>query len=165
MKKLTPLVAAFLCGCALFAPHKEKVALPPPTKPDEGLVYLYRDFDVEARETALAVKENGVVIGTLAEGTYFFRYAKPGRQYYAALPTGSKDGKGEGGAFVEVVAGETHYVQFVPQAASDGVRALVFTKYPGQATPAIRRLIYASPDPRKAMQIESQAHPPSGASP
>lgn len=159
------LLTALLCACSLFAPHKAPVVPPPANKPDQGLVYLYRDFSLVPNEarTVFTVKENGVVIGSLADGTYFFRYAKPGRAYYAALPAGSEDGKPEGGAFVEVVAGATHYVQIVPQAGADGVRALVFVKYPAQAAPAIERLVYARQDRAPKASAASDAPAPGAA--
>ncbi len=131
------LLLALLFGCA--PPTKPGSGLPQ-TPADKGLVYFYRPAEVDGRDTAFVVKENGLKIGTLRNGTFFYHYANPGRQYYSAAPVGVRRESMRDGQFMRIAAGEAHYVQAVPQLVPGGVRAWVFVKYEGQALPVIKRL-------------------------
>jgi len=127
-----------LSGCAATsAPVGE-----PGNRSDKGTVYFYRNTDYEGQETDFLVKENGTTIGKLGNGTYFYHYAAPGRQFYAVVPESADVTGKENGRFVMVVAGESHYVQAIAQQTPYTVRALVYVKYPQQARPAIKRLTY-----------------------
>lgn len=153
------VVALFAAGACIAADGRAPV---PELKADKGLVFFYRKFDQEERqvrfkgvlETRFAIKENGVVIGTLPAGTFFYRYAEPGRHYYAVEPLGPKAADHEAGTFVEVSAGERHYVQTFAEEGVSPIRARIFVKYPAQARRALERL-----DPVETGRGEGTAGP------
>lgn len=137
MRRFAPLVALLLSACA---PARGPIDPAVPLSADKGLVYFYREAHGEAADIAFQVKENGLLIGRLDNGTYFYRYVTPGRQYYAVLPVNPRGAEEAGGQFVQVVAGRAHYVQAIAQEDLNTVRVLVYVKYDKQALPAIRRL-------------------------
>ncbi len=113
------------------------------------MIYFYRDFDQEGKGTLFTVKENGVVIGTLKAGTFFYHYAEPGRHYYSVIPVGSDTNK-ENGTFIQVLPETKHYVQALPQLNQEGeLEALAFVKFREQARSTIDRLTYREADSRE----------------
>lgn len=152
------LAAALAAMAAVVAVSAPAGPVPtPPAKADKGIVFFYWDGEALRRSgvgqstpfsVRLVVEENGVAIGVLRNGTYFYRYADPGRQHYAIAARGASNEADEPGTFVEVEAGERHYVQVVAREVIGGIEARPYPKYPAQARRALERLSAADPGPR-----------------
>jgi hypothetical protein len=52
--------------------------------PNLATVYLYRTHDSPGGAVAVDVKDNGIDIGTLQDGTYFIYHANPGQHVFTA---------------------------------------------------------------------------------
>jgi len=130
----------------------------PELRPDKGIVFFYRGFDdVESRmrfkiffETRFAIRENGVILGALPTGTYFYHHVDPGRHYYSVEVVGPRSSDTVVGTFVDVEAGRRHYVQVVAEENKGPTAAMLFVKYAAQARPALEALEPIEPDPRQA---------------
>jgi hypothetical protein len=49
-------------------------------------VYLYRTHDSPGGAVGVDIKDNGIDLGTLQDGTYFIYHANPGQHVFTALP-------------------------------------------------------------------------------
>jgi hypothetical protein len=96
-------LVALMSGCASVS--KQATNVFPEPKPDQGLVYFYREKKFVGGMISYNVKENGQVIGAIANGTYFFVFADPGSHSYTAST------ESDSTRTLEVEAGKTHYVE------------------------------------------------------
>lgn len=152
----TALAAALVAACTNTPPPPA----PPQAPPGKSLVQVYRDLDWKGRDLSFAVERNGMVIGTLGEGSYFHDIVPPGRHYYRAYPAGELPADDDRGAFVEARPGSTHYVRLVPQETAAGYTARMFVSFEQQALDAMKHLSPA-PDQRREQAFEP-APPRSG---
>jgi len=136
------LAAALLAGgCSgLQGPAPD-----PGLRPGKGLVFLYRGSDARSSQARFLVTEDELVIGALESGTYFYRYAEPGRHYYAVKPVGPDTADHEAGTFLDVSPGERHYLEAFAEEGGPPIRAQLFVKYSGQAQPALEQLRVVQP--------------------
>lgn len=94
---------AFLTGCASVT--KQATNIHPEAKPDQGLVYFYRERKFMGAAVSFNVKENNQVIGAIANGTYFFVFANPGKHTYTASTEASS------ARTLDIEGGKTYYVE------------------------------------------------------
>lgn len=120
--KLQPLLAlgllglvTVLIGCASVS--KQAANVYPEPKPAKGLIYFYREKKFMGMAVSYNVKENEKVIGAIANGTYFFVFADPGKHSYTASTEASSS------RTVDVEGGKTYYIEA-------GVEMGVFAGHP-----------------------------------
>jgi hypothetical protein len=108
--KLNTLVAltiiassSLFSGCASVTRQDTNVF--PSPKPDQGLVYFYRESKLLGMAVSYNVKEGDKVIGALAHGTYFFVFADPGKHTYSATTEATSS------RTLDVEAGKTYYIE------------------------------------------------------
>lgn len=96
-------LVALMSGCASVS--KQATNVYPEVPPDKGLVYFYREKKFVGGMISYNVKENGQVIGAIANGTYFFVFAEPGSHTYTAST------ESESSRTIDVQAGKTYYIE------------------------------------------------------
>jgi len=96
-------LVAMLTGCASVS--KQATNIFPEPKPDKGLVYVYREKKIMGMAVSYNVKENGQVIGAIANGTYFFVFADPGKHTYTAST------ESDSARTLDVEGGKTYYLE------------------------------------------------------
>src|SRR6516162_9365823 len=68
-------------------------------------VYLYRTHDSPGGAVGVDIKDNGIDIGTLQDGTYFIYHANPGQHVFTAITDTTSTQN------LKLQAGATYYVQ------------------------------------------------------
>jgi hypothetical protein len=68
-------------------------------------VYVYREKKIMGMAVSYNVKENGQVIGAIANGTYFFVFADPGKHTYTAST------ESDSARTLDVEGGKTYYLE------------------------------------------------------
>ncbi|PTY03118.1 hypothetical protein DB347_22610 [Opitutaceae bacterium EW11] len=108
--KLTKIVTiglfglvAFLTGCASVS--RQATNIYPEPKTDKGLVYFYREKKFIGCAISYNVKEGDKIVGAIANGTYFFLFADPGKHTYTASTEASS------ARTLDIEAGKTYYVE------------------------------------------------------
>lgn len=96
-------LVALLSGCASVSEHATNV-FPEPAS-GKALIYFFREKKFSGALIAYNIKENGQVIGAVANGTYFFIQADPGVHTYTAAT------EAESSRTLTVAAGQTHYIE------------------------------------------------------
>jgi len=96
-------LVAMLTGCASVSRQTTNVF--PEPNPDKGLVYFFREKKFKGMSISYNVKENGQVVGALANGTYFFVFADPGKHSYTASTEASSTRS------LDIEAGKTYYIE------------------------------------------------------
>jgi hypothetical protein len=96
-------LVALLSGCASVTKQAAKVY--PERKPDKGLVYIYREKKFVGMAISYNIKENEKVVGAIANGTYFFLFAEPGKHTYTASTEASSS------RTLDIEANKTYYIE------------------------------------------------------
>jgi hypothetical protein len=96
-------LVSLLTGCASVS--KQATNIYPVAKPDEGLVYFYREKKMMGMVVSYNVREGEKIIGAIANGTYFFVYAEPGKHTYTAST------EEESARTLDVEAGKIYYIE------------------------------------------------------
>ena len=73
--------------------------------PNVATVYLYRTHDSPGGAVGVDIKDNGIDIGTLQDGTYFIYHANPGQHVFTAITDTTSTQN------LKLQAGATYYVQ------------------------------------------------------
>jgi len=73
--------------------------------PNFATVYLYRTHDSPGGAVGVDVKDNGIDIGTLQDGTYFIYHANPGEHVFTAITDTTSTQN------LKLQAGATYYVK------------------------------------------------------
>jgi hypothetical protein len=73
--------------------------------PNFATVYLYRTHDSPGGAVGVDIKDNGIDIGTLQDGTYFIYHANPGQHVFTAITDTTSTQN------LKLQAGGTYYVQ------------------------------------------------------
>jgi len=73
--------------------------------PNFATVYLYRTHDSPGGAVGVDIKDNGIDIGTLQDGTYFIYHANPGQHVFTAITDTTSTQN------LKLQAGATYYVQ------------------------------------------------------
>jgi len=73
--------------------------------PNFATVYLYRTHDSPGGAVGVDIKDNGIDIGTLQDGTYFIYHANPGEHVFTAITDTTSTQN------LKLQAGATYYVQ------------------------------------------------------
>jgi len=73
--------------------------------PNLATVYLYRTHDSPGGAVGVDVKDNGIDIGTLQDGTYFIYHANPGEHVFTAITDTTSTQN------LKLQAGATYYVK------------------------------------------------------
>lgn len=94
---------SMICGCASVS--KQPTNIYPEVREDKGLVYFYRERKFVGAAISYNIKENGEIVGAIANGTYFFLFVDPGTHTYTAATEASTS------RTLEVEAGKTYYVE------------------------------------------------------
>lgn len=92
----------FFSGCASVTTQATNVF--PEAKPDKGLVYFYREKKFVGSMISYNIKHQDVVIGALANGTYFFYEVNPGSHTFSASTEATVS------RTLTVEAGKTYYI-------------------------------------------------------
>jgi len=73
--------------------------------PNVATVYLYRTHESPGGAVGVDIKDNGIDIGTLQDGTYFIYHANPGQHVFTATTDTASTQN------LNLQAGATYYVQ------------------------------------------------------
>ena len=73
--------------------------------PNVATVYLYRTHDSPGGAVGVDIKDNGIDIGTLQDGTYFIYHANPGQHVLVATTDTTSTQN------LNLMAGATYYVK------------------------------------------------------
>ena len=73
--------------------------------PNFATVYLYRTHDSPGGAVGVDIKDNGIDIGTLQDGTYFVYHANPGQHVFVATTDTTSTQN------LNLMAGATYYVK------------------------------------------------------
>lgn len=96
-------LTALLSSCASVTKQASNVY--PDPRPDKGLVYFYRESHLMGWAISYNVRENGKVIGAIANGTYFYVFANPGKHTYTAST------EADSSRTLSVEGGKTYYIE------------------------------------------------------
>jgi hypothetical protein len=75
------------------------------SSPNLATIYLYRTHDSPGAAIGVDIKDNGIDIGTLPDGTYFIYHANPGQHVFTATTDTTSNRN------LKIQAGATYYVQ------------------------------------------------------
>jgi hypothetical protein len=78
---LTLLVLMLASACSSTQTSQEAAAI---AGSNVSIVYLYRTHDSSGGAVGVDIKDNGIDIGTLQDGTYFIYHANPGQHVFTA---------------------------------------------------------------------------------
>jgi hypothetical protein len=73
--------------------------------PNLAIVYLYRSHESPGGAVGVDIKDNGIDIGTLQDGTYFIYHANPGQHDFTATTDTTSTQN------LKIQAGATYYVK------------------------------------------------------
>lgn len=93
---------ACLSGCASVT--KQAANSFPAPRPDQGLVYFYREKKLSGIMVSYNIKEDQKIVGAVANGTYFYLFADPGKHTYTATT------EAEASRTLEIEPGKTYYI-------------------------------------------------------
>jgi Protein of unknown function (DUF2846) len=102
IKLLTLLTLIFATACNSVQTGQQQAPNP---APDVATVYLYRTHDSPGAAVGVDIKDNGIDLGTLQDGTYFIYHANAGRHVFTATTDTTSTQE------IRLQAGATYYVQ------------------------------------------------------
>jgi hypothetical protein len=73
--------------------------------PNLAIVYLYRSHEPPGGAVGVDIRDNGIDIGALQDGTYFFYHANPGQHVFTATTDTTSTQN------LKIQAGATYYVK------------------------------------------------------
>jgi hypothetical protein len=102
----TLFLLVFITGCSSMQTNQQSAAVSGPS-PNLATVYFYRTQSSPGAAVGVDIKDNGLDIGTLQDGTYFVYHANPGQHVLAATTdtTSTQNLKFQAGATYYVKAG------------------------------------------------------------
>jgi hypothetical protein len=105
-KPLTLFLLVFITACSSTQTNQQPSAVSGPS-PNLATVYFYRTQSSLGAVVGVDIKDNGLDIGTLQDGTYFVYHANPGQHLLAATTdtTSTQNLKFQAGATYYVKAG------------------------------------------------------------
>ena len=114
MKRLINTVSALailtvvlvLSACASVDYSQKKVF--PEAKPDQALIYFYRTPGFIGSTYRFQVSEGKQVVGAMAQDSYFYVFAAPGKHTYIVDDRNEEQGSS---ITLDVQAGKTYYVR------------------------------------------------------
>jgi hypothetical protein len=101
-RPLTLFVLILIAAC-----NSVQTGSQPSSAPVSGvaIVYLYRTHDSPGGAVGVDIKDNGIDIGTLQDGTYFIYHANPGQHVFLATTDTTSTQN------LNLQAGATYYVK------------------------------------------------------
>jgi Protein of unknown function (DUF2846) len=103
-RPLTLFLLVFITACSSVQTNQQPSAV---SNPNQATVYFYRTQSSPGAAVGVDIKDNGLDIGTLQDGTYFVYHANPGQHSLAATTdtTSTQNLKFQAGATYYVRAG------------------------------------------------------------
>jgi uncharacterized protein DUF2846 len=99
---LTLYVLTLMTACNSFQTGRQPSSVP---VSNLATVYLYRTHDSPGGAVGVDIKDNGIDIGTLQDGTYFIYHANPGQHVFVATTDTTSTQN------LNLMAGATYYVK------------------------------------------------------
>jgi hypothetical protein len=115
-RPLTLFLLVFITACSSVQTNQQPSAVSGPS-PNLATVYFYRAQSSPGAVVGVDIKDNGLDIGTLQDGTYFVYHANPGQHVLSATTntTSSQNLKFQAGAIYYVKVGVLpHHHLFQP---------------------------------------------------
>lgn len=105
---ITLVAVAALLEVGCVSVNRQATNVFPDPKPDQGLVYFYREkrFTGAAVSYDVVERPSNKVIGPIANGTYFFYFADPGSHTFVASST-----EADSARTIQMEAGKTYYIE------------------------------------------------------
>jgi hypothetical protein len=105
-RPVAPAILALIAACSSVQTGRNPSAVSVPS-PNLATVYFYRTHSSPGAAVGVDLKDNGIDIGTLQDGTYFIYHANPGRHAFAATTdtTSTQNFKLQPGATYYIKAG------------------------------------------------------------
>jgi hypothetical protein len=100
----TLFLLVFITGCSSLQTNQQSAPVSGPS-PNLATVYFYRTQSSPGAAVGVDIKDNGLDIGTLQDGTYFVYHANPGQHVLAATTDTSSTQN------LKFQAGATYYVK------------------------------------------------------
>jgi len=101
-RPLTLFVLILMTACNSVQTGRQPSSVPVSSL---ATVYLYRTHDSPGGAVGVDIKDNGIDIGTLQDGTYFIYHANPGQHVFTAITDTTSTQN------LKLQAGATYYVQ------------------------------------------------------
>ena len=101
-RSLTLFVLILTTACNSVQTGRQPSSVPVPSL---ATVYLYRTHDSPGGAVGVDIKDNGIDIGTLRDGTYFIYHANPGQHVFIATTDTTSTQN------LNLQAGATYYVK------------------------------------------------------
>jgi len=105
-RPLTLLMLVLITACSSVQPGQQSSSVAGPS-PNLATVYFYRTHNSPGAVVGVDIKDNGIDIGTLPDGSYFVYHANPGQHALTATTdtTSAKNLKLQAGANYYMKAG------------------------------------------------------------
>ena len=138
LKPFTLLLLALIAGCSSGPTGQQPSSAPAPVS-NLATVYFYRTQASLGAATGVDIKDNGLDIGTLQDGTYFVYHANPGQHVLTATTdsTAAQNFKFQTGATYYIKAAVTPRQQILHPSLS-----VVFDLEGQSALQNLKRLHY-----------------------
>jgi hypothetical protein len=104
LKPFTLLLLALIAGCSSGPTGQQSSSVPGPVS-NLATVYFYRTHTSLGAVVGVDLKDNGIDIGTLQDGTYFVYHANPGQHVFAATTNTTSTQN------FKLQAGATYYIK------------------------------------------------------
>ena len=101
-RPLTLYVLTLMTACNSLQTGRQPSSVP---VSNLATVYLYRTHDSSGGAVGVDIKDNGIDIGTLQDGTYFIYHANPGQHVFVATTDTTSTQN------LNLMAGATYYVK------------------------------------------------------
>src|ERR1700760_3970849 len=103
-RPLTLFLLVFISACSSVQTNQQPSAV---SNPNQATVYFYRTQSSPGAAVGVDIKDNGLDIGTLQDGTYFVYHANPGQHILSATTdtASTQNLKFEAGATYYIKAG------------------------------------------------------------
>jgi hypothetical protein len=135
-KPLTLFAVIFATACSPVQTGQQQSS---GSVPNVATVYLYRSHDSPGGAVGVDIKDNGIDLGTLQDGTYFIYHANPGQHVFTATTDTASTQN------IKLQAGATYYVRARVVRSQDLFQpslAVVFDLQGQAAVQNLKRLYY-----------------------
>ncbi|HYY28337.1 MAG TPA: DUF2846 domain-containing protein [Chthoniobacterales bacterium] len=102
LKPLTLLTLILVAACSTVQTGQQPSSI---SAANVATVYLYRTHDSPGGAVGVDIKDNGIDLGTLQDGTYFIYHANPGQHVFTATTDTASTQN------MKLQSGATYYVQ------------------------------------------------------